>query len=194
MILEYMVKRPSRERWILSASVVALAIVACYTAAIGPSLDTLEGTNEDLRTTETGLALQVRQLNLLRAKTKAAHATLAELKNVPCPWIRAADADALLQEFQAEASGLGLSVTSTIRERVAKIRLTGSAEEVSVLTVRLELSGPPLSVMEMLRRLSRRSIAVGLQELVVKGSTDPPYDVAVTLLVRLPIMEGEKGA
>jgi hypothetical protein len=194
VILEYMVKRPPRERWALAATIVVLGFVACYTAAIGPSLETLDGTRTDLRTTETGLVLQQRQLDLLRAKTKAAHRTLADLRNVPCPWVPADKADGILQELQAEAAGLGLSVSSTIRERVAKMTLKDSPARVSVLMVRLELSGQYASVMELLRRLDKRSIAIGLQDLIVKGNLEPPYNVQVTLLVRLPIVEGEKRA
>jgi hypothetical protein len=44
--------------------------------------------------------------------------------------------------------------------------------------------------MEMLRRLSKGSLAVGLEELSIVGSDEPPYDVLVMLLVRMPVLEG----
>ncbi|HUU09431.1 MAG TPA: type II secretion system protein GspM [Phycisphaerae bacterium] len=192
MLVEFLVKRPVRERYALGGIVVVLVAVGCYTAGIQPALSAMARHEDDLQTTEKVLGLQQRQLNLLRAETKASQKTLDDLKDLPCPWVPTEQADMVLQGFQKEAADLGLSVRSVVRESVTGIQLKDAPRQVSVLLVRLELHGPYASVMEMFRRLSKGALAVGLEELSVKGSDEPPYDVDVVLRVRMPVVEGEK--
>lgn len=192
MLVEFLVKRPVRERYALGGIVAVLVAVGCYTAGIRPALSEMARYEDDLQTTQKVLALQQRQLNLLRAETKASQQTLDNLKDLPCPWVPAEQADVVLQGLQKEAADLGLSVLAVVRESVTGMRLKDAPQEVSVLLVRLELHGPYASVMEMFRRLSKGALAVGLEELSVKGSDEPPYDVDVVLRVRMPVVEGGK--
>jgi type II secretory pathway component PulM len=188
MIIDRLLKRSPRERWILTAAFLALVIVACYVAAVAPSLEALTGARNDLHTIQTNLELQQRQLNWLRAETAASKKALAKLQDVPCPWVPATKADAVIQEFQKQAADLGLSVRSVTRERVVTMKLKDAP--VALLFVRLEMSGSHASVMEILRRLSKGPLAIGLEELSIRGSDEPPYDVGVMVLVRLPVLEG----
>lgn len=191
MLVELLVKRTVRERCALGATVIVLAIVGCYTAGIRPAVEAAKGHEEDLNTTKNVLALQQRQLSLLQAETKASQRTLDQLKDLPCPWVQADKADVVLQGLQKEAENLGLSVRSVVRESVTGIRLKDTLRPVSQLLVRLELDGPYASVMEMFRRLSKGDLAIGLEELSLKGNDGPPFDVTVMLRVRMPIVEGE---
>jgi len=191
MLVELLAKRTARERYALGAIVIVLAVVACYTAGIGPAIEAADGYEQDLQTTEKVLLLQQTQLNLLRAETKASQKTLDRLKDLPCPWVQADRADLVLQEIQKEAQGLGLSVHSVARETVTGLRLEDPVQPVMQLLVRLELDGPYASVMEMFRHLSKGDLAIGLEELSLEGCDVPPYDVAVMLRVRLPVVEGD---
>lgn len=188
MITERLLKRTPRERWVLAAVLLSLVGLACYLSAVAPSLQALAGAKSDLDTIQTSLELQQRQLNWLRAETEASKKALDQLKDVPCPWVPAAKADAVLQNLQKQASDLGLTVRSIVRERMTPMRMKDAP--VSMLYVRLELSGPHAGIMEMLRRLSKGSLAVGLEELSLSGSDDPPYDVLVIVLIRMPVLEG----
>ncbi len=191
MLVEFLVKRAVRERYALGATVIVLAIVGCYTVEIRPAMDAAEGHEGDLRTTEKVLMLQQRQLNLLHAETKASQKTLDQLKDLPCPWVQADKADVVLQELQKEAENLGLSVRSVVRESLTVMRLKDAPRPVLRLLVRLELDGPYASVMEMFRRLSKGDLAVGVEELSLKGNDEPPFDVEVILRVRIPVVEGD---
>jgi len=188
MITERLLKRSPRERWVLTGVLLVLVVLGCYLSAIAPSLQTLGGARNDLDTVQTSLELQQRQLNWLRAETDASKKTLAQLQDIPCPWVPTAKADTVIQGLQRQAGDLGLTVRSIVRERLTGMKLKDAP--VSMLYVRLELSGPHASVMEMLRRLSKGSLAVGLEELSISGSDEPPYDVLVMLLVRIPVLEG----
>lgn len=191
MLVEFLVKRAARERYALGAAIVVLAIVGCYTAGIRPAMDAAEGHEGDLRITEKVLVLQQRQLNLLQAETKASQKTLDRLKDLPCPWVQADKADVVLQELQKEAEALGLSVRSVVRESLTVMRLKDTPRPVLRLLVRLELDGPYASVMEMFRRLGKGDLAIGLEELSLKGNDEPPFDVAVVLRLRMPVVEGD---
>jgi len=190
MILEPLMKRTPRERWTLTAMALALVAVIGYLAAVAPSLNSLDGGRKDLETVRSGLDLQQRQLSWLRTQTESARKTLDELKDVPCPWISADKADGVLQEFQDDAASLGLEVHSMVREPASPARLRGVQMPVSQIVVRLELAGPYSSVLEMMRRMSKKGVAVGLEELCMEGADRPPYDVTVKLVVRLPVVEG----
>ena len=189
MLVEFLVKRAARERYALGATIVVLAIVGCYTAGIRPAMDTAEMHEGNLQTTEKVLVLQQRQLNLLQAETKASQKTLDQLKDLPCPWVQADKADVVLQELQKEAEALGLSVRSVVRESLSGMRLKDAPRPVLRLLVRLELDGPYASVMEMFRRLGKGDLAVGLEELSLKGNDEPPFGVAVVLRLRMPVVE-----
>jgi len=190
MLLDLLVKRAARERYALGMIVIIFAVVACYTAGISPALEAAQGHQEDLGMTEKVLMLQQTQLNLLQAETKASQRTLDQLKDLPCPWVHADRADAVLQEIQKQAEDLGLSVRSLARESVTELRLKDAPRPVLQLLVRLELDGPYASVMEMFRNLSKGNLAIGLEELSLEGTDQPPFDVSVVLRVRLPIVEG----
>ncbi|KPJ76890.1 MAG: hypothetical protein AMK72_08295 [Planctomycetes bacterium SM23_25] len=191
MLVELLVKRTARERYALGAVVVVLAIMACYTAGISPAMDAAAAYQADLDTTEKVLLLQQTQLNLLQAETKASQRTIDQLKDLPCPWVEADRADVVLQEIQKQAEELGLSVRSVARESLTGLRLKEASRPVQQLLVRLELDGPYASVMEMFRRLSKGNLAIGLEELSIEGTDEPPFDVAVVLRVRLPVVEGD---
>lgn len=193
MILEYLVKRSPRERlaWGLAALLVVLLV--CYMAGVGPALQSLDGMREDIQTTHSSLELQQRQLRVLQAETEASHKTLEQLKGVPCPWVTADKADAFLQQWQKEAEDLGLTVRSVIRERQAGLGPKDAAQ-VSTLLVRMEVHGSYASVMTLLGRLGSGQAAVGIEDMVIKGLDEEPYDVEVSLLVRLPVVEGDSHA
>lgn len=191
MLVEQLAKRTARERYALGMIAGVLAVVAFYTAGISPAIDAAEGHKQNLNTTEKVLLLQQTQLNLLRAKTQASQKMLDRLKDLPCPWVHADRANVVLQEIQKEAEGLGLSVHSVSRESVTELRLEDAPRPVLQLLVRLELDGPYASVMELFRRLSKGDLAIGLEELSLEGSNEPPCNVAVTLRVRLPVVEGD---
>ncbi len=193
-MLEYLVRRSPRERWTWGIAALAVVALACYMAGVAPPLESLEGIEEDLATTETGLELQQRQLQILKAETTACEKVLADLKDVPCPWVPAAEADAHLQRWQREAAELGLTVRSVIRERQSDLRLGGEKAPVSILVVRLELHGPYAAVMAMLQRLGQGDAVTGLEELTLKGLDEPPYDVELVVLVRLAVGEGDSHA
>ena len=194
MILEYLVKRSPRERlaWGLTALLVVLLV--SYLAGIGPALRSLDGIRQDVRTTHSSLELQQRQLRVLQAETEAGHKTLERLKDIPCPWVTADKADALLQQWQKEAEDLGLTVRSVIRERQAGFGPKDAAVQVSTLLVRMNVHGPYASVMTLLAHLGGGQTAVGIEDMVIKGLDEEPYDVEVSLLVRLPVVEGESHA
>lgn len=191
MLVDFLIKRPLRERYALGAIIVVLAGVGGYTAGICPALNAADGCEKDLETTEKVLALQQRQLSLLKAETRVSQRTLDQLRDLPCPWVPIEKADVVLQALQKEAAGLGLSVRSIIRESVTGIRLDDAPRPVLLLLVRVELNGPYASVMEMFRRLSKGDLVVGLEELSIRGADEPPYDVEVMLRVRLPVVEEE---
>ncbi len=194
MILEYLAKRTGRERTAWGLTAILLVVVLCYLTGVAPALESYEGAQEDLSTTESSLALQRRQLTALRAETVRCHRILDRLKDVPCPWVPAAKADALLRQWQKEAEDLGLSVHSVIRERQVDMRLQEAAAPVSMLIVQLELHGPYDAVMKLVEKLGEGPVAVGLEEVLIKGFDAEPYDVEVALLVRLPVFEGETDA
>jgi Tfp pilus assembly protein PilO len=192
MITEHLLKRTRRERWVLAGVLLALVVLAGYLSAIAPSLRSLDGVRSDLQTVQSSLDLQKRQLDWLRNETESSKKTLAQLKDVPCPWVPASKADAVIQDLQKQAAELSLSVRSILRERTTGMKLKDAP--VALLFVRLEFTGPHASVMEMLRRLSKGSLAVGLEEISIKATDDHPYDVEVMLLVRLPVLEGANNA
>lgn len=194
MILDYLAKRTSRERAAWGVSALLVVGLVCYLTGVGPALEAYEGVHEDLATTESALALQRRQLTLLRADTVRCNQTLERLKEIPCPWVPTSEADALLQQWQKDAEEIGLSVQSVIRERQVAMRLAGFDTPVSLLVVQLELYGPYEAVMEMLGKLGEGNVAVGMEEITVKGFDTSPYDVEMSLLVRLPVFEGENDA
>jgi hypothetical protein len=188
MIIDHLLKRSPRERWIMAGALLAMVILASYLSAVSPSLQALAAAQGDLQTIQTNLGLQQRQLDWLRGETTASKKTLAQLQDVPCPWVPVDKADAVLQDLQSQAANLGLTVRSVVRERV--IRMKMKEAPVAQLFVRLEMVGPHAGAMEMLRRLSKGPLSVGLEELSIRGSDEPPYDVDVMVLVRLPILEG----
>ena len=194
MILEYLVKRSPRERLAWGLAAILVVLMVCYLAGVGPALEALQGIKEDIRTTNSSLELQHRQLQLLRAETQASYKVLEGLKGVPCPWVTTDKADALLQRWQKEAEDLGLTVRSVIRERQTDLRAKDAGAQVSALFVRFDLHGPYASIMTMLGRLNGGQVAVGIEDLVLKGLDEEPYDVDASLLVRLPVVEGESHA
>jgi len=194
MILEYLLKRSRRDRLILAGAALAVILLAGYVVAVGPSLASLSGARSDLETVQAGLDLQRRQLDWLRTETEARQKTLAQLQDAPCPWISADKVDGVLEELQKAAADLGLTVRAVIREHSEPVRIKEGETQVALLAVRMELSGPYASVAELLRRLGKGPMAVGLQELSIKSADEPPYDVEVALVVRLPVVEGAKHA
>ena len=142
---------------------------------------------------QSGLELQQRQLTVLRAETNACNRTLKTLEGIPCPWVAVDQADAVVQQWQKDAESLGLKVRSVVRERQTPMRLKGTTS-VSLLVVKLEFHGSYANVMKMLARLEEGPTAVGLEEIVLKGLDETPYDVQVELLVRLPVVEGQSHA
>ncbi|MGB2936659.1 MAG: type II secretion system protein GspM [Phycisphaerae bacterium] len=189
MIIEFLIRRQPRERWLLGLTGFALALVGCYVAAISPAREAVAEDDQRLQTMHSNLDLQQRQLTLLRAETVSSHRRLAELADAVPPWIPAAEADALLQQWQALATEVGLTLESVTRESQTPMLLDEGAPAVSLLVVRLEVTGPYGNVMALLRRLSEGTHAVGLEELIVGVSDEPPFDLKVVLLLRLGIAD-----
>lgn len=191
MIIQYLVRRNQRERWLLGLTVLVLAFVACYVATIGPARETVADHESLLVSARANLNLQQRQLMLLRAETATARRSLEELSGAAPPWVNARRADALLQEWQNLAAEVGLTLQSVTRESQAALRLDTGAARVSSVAVRLEVRGPYANVMALLDRLDDGTHAVGLEELDVRIGEEPPFDLAVTLVVRLGLTDEE---
>ncbi|HUX16753.1 MAG TPA: type II secretion system protein GspM [Phycisphaerae bacterium] len=191
MIIQYLVRRNRRERWLLGLTVLVLSVVACYVATIGPAREAVADHESQLVSARANLDLQQRQLTLLRAETAGARRSLEELSGAAAPWVNARRADALLQEWQNLASEVGLTLQSVTRENQAALRLDIGAAHVSSVAVRLEVRGPYANVMALLDRLDDGTHAVGLEELDVRVGEKPPFDLAVTLVVRLGLTNEE---
>ena len=191
MIIQYLVRRNRRERWLLGLTVLALAVVACYVATIGPAREAVADHESQLVSARANLDLQQRQLTLLRAETAGARRSLEELSGAAAPWVNARRADALLQEWQNLAAEVGLTLQSVTRETQAALRLDIGAAHVSSVAVRLEVRGPYANVMALLDRLDDGTHAVGIEELDVRVGEKPPFDLAVTLVVRLGLTDEE---
>ena len=191
MIIQYLIRRNRRERWLLGLTVLALAVVACYVATIGPAREAVADHESQLLSARANLDLQQRQLTLLRAETATARRSLEELSGAMPPWMNARRADALLQEWQNLAAEVGLTLQSVTRENQAALRLDIGAARVSSVAVRLEVHGPYANVMALLDRLDDGTHAVGLEELDVRVGGEPPFDIAVTLVVRLGLTDEE---
>ena len=191
MIIHYLIRRNPRERLVLGLTVFVLAIVACYVATIGPAREAVADHETQLLSAQANLDLQQRQLTLLRAETVAARRSLEELSGAAPPWVNARRADTLLQEWQNLATEVGLTLQSVTRERQIALRLDTGPARVSSVAVRLEVRGPYANVMALLDRLDNGTHAVGLEELDVCVAEAPPFDLAVTLVVRLGLTDEE---
>jgi hypothetical protein len=191
VILQYLVRRNRRERWLLGLTVLVLAVVACYVATISPAREAVADHESQLVSARANLDLQQRQLTLLRAETATARRSLEELSGAAPPWVNARRADALLQEWQNLAAEVGLTLQSVTRENQAALRLDTGAAHVSSVAVRLEVRGPYANVMALLDRLDDGTHAVGLEELDFRVGEEPPFDLAVTLVVRLGLTDEE---
>jgi len=191
VIIQYLVRRNRRERWLLGLTVLVLAVVACYVATISPAREAVADHESRLVSARANLNLQQRQLTLLRAETATARRSLEELSGAAPPWVNARRADALLQEWQNLAAEVGLTLQSVTRENQAALRLDIGAAHVSSVAVRLEVRGPYANVMALLDRLDDGTHAVGLEELDVRVGEEPPFDLAVTLVVRLGLIDEE---
>jgi len=191
VILQYLVRRNRRERGLLGLTVLVLAVVACYVATIGPAREAVADHESQLVSARANLDLQQRQLTLLRAETATARRSLEELSGAAPPWVNARGADALLQEWQNLAAEVGLTLQSVTRESQAALRLDTGAARVSSVAVRLEVRGPYANVMALLDRLDDGTHAVGLEELDFRVGEEPPFDLAVTLVVRLGLTDEE---
>ena len=203
MILQYLVRRNRRERGLLGLTVLVLAVVACYVATIGPAREAVADHESQLVSARANLDLQQCQLTLLRAETATARRSLEELSGAAPPWVNARRADALLQEWQNLAAEVGLTLQSVTRENQAALRLdTGAAPasavspgeadgRVSSVAVRLEVRGPYANVMALLDRLDDGTHAVGIEELDFRVGEEPPFDLAVMLVVRLGLTDEE---
>jgi len=191
VIIQYLVRRNRRERWLLGLTVLVLSVVACYVATIGPAREAVADHESQLVSARANLDLQQRQLTLLRAETAGARRSLEELSGAAAPWVNARRADALLQEWQNLASEVGLTLQSVTRENQAALRLDIGAAHVSSVAVRLEVRGPYANVMALLDRLDDGTHAVGLEDLDVRVGEEPPFDLAVTLVVRLGLTNEE---
>jgi hypothetical protein len=191
VIIQYLVRRNRRERWLLGLTVLVLAVVACYVATIGPAREAVADHESQLVSARANLDLQQRQLTLLRAETATARRSLEELSGAAAPWVNARRADALLQEWQNLAAEVGLTLQSVTRESQAALRLDTGAARVSSVAVRLEVRGPYANVMALLDRLDDGTHAVGIEELDVRVGKEPPFDLAVTLVVRLGLTDEE---
>jgi hypothetical protein len=191
VILQYLVRRNRRERGLLGLTVLVLAVVACYVATIGPAREAVADHESQLVSARANLDLQQRQLTLLRAETATARRSLEELSGAAAPWVNARRADALLQEWQNLAAEVGLTLQSVTRESQAALRLDTGAARVSSVAVRLEVRGPYANVMALLDRLDDGTHAVGLEELDFRVGEKPPFDLAVTLVVRLGLTDEE---
>jgi len=191
VILQYLVRRNRRERWLLGLTVLVLAVVACYVATVGPAREAVADHESQFVSARANLDLQQRQLTLLRAETATARRSLEELSGAAPPWVNARRADALLQEWQNLAAEVGLTLQSVTRESQAALRLDTGAARVSSVAVRIEVRGPYANVMALLDRLDDGTHAVGLEELDVRVGEKPPFDLAVTLVVRLGLTDEE---
>jgi len=191
VIIQYLVRRNRRERGLLGLTVLVLAVVACYVATIGPAREAVADHESQLVSARANLDLQQRQLTLLRAETATARRSLEELSGAAPPWVNARGADALLQEWQNLAAEVGLTLQSVTRESQAALRLDTGAARVSSVAVRLEVRGPYANVMALLDRLDDGTHAVGIEELDVRVGKEPPFDLAVTLVVRLGLTDEE---
>ena len=191
MIIQYLVRRNRRERGLLGLTVLVLAVVACYVATIGPAREAVADHESQLVSARANLDLQQRQLTLLRAETATARRSLEELSGAAAPWVNARRADALLQEWQNLAAEVGLTLQSVTRESQAALRLDTGAAHVFSVAVRLEVRGPYANVMALLDRLDDGTHAVGLEELDFRVGEKPPFDLAVTLVVRLGLTDEE---
>jgi type II secretory pathway component PulM len=191
VIIQYLVRRNRRERWLLGLTVLVLSVVACYVATIGPAREAVADHESQLVSARANLDLQQRQLTLLRAETAVARRSLEELSGAAPPWVNARRADALLQEWQNLAAEVGLTLQSVTRESQAALRLDIGAAHVSRVAVRLEVRGPYANVMALLDRLDDGTHAVGLEQLDVRVGEEPPFDLAVTLVVRLGLTDEE---
>ncbi len=191
MIVQYLIRRNKRERWMLGAVGLALAAVACYVAVIAPARQAVADHQEQLLTTEANLNLQQRQLTLLRAETAAARKNLEALADASPPWVTAVEADALLQQWQRLAVEVGLALESVSRERQAPVQMDTGPARVSVLTVRLEVRGPYANVMAFMRRIEEGPQAVGLELLDVQVGETAPFDLRASLMVRLGVLAEE---
>jgi len=191
VILQYLVRRNRRERGLLGLTVLVLAVVACYVATIGPAREAVADHESQLVSARANLDLQQRQLTLLRAETATARRSLEELSGAAPPWVNARRADALLQEWQNLAAEVGLTLQSVTRESQAALRLDTGAAHVFSVAVRLEVRGPYANVMALLDRLDDGTHAVGLEELDFRVGEKPPFDLAVTLVVRLGLTDEE---
>jgi type II secretory pathway component PulM len=191
VIIQYLVRRNRRERWLLGLTVLVLAVVACYVATIGPAREAVADHESQLVSARANLDLQQRQLTLLRAETATARRSLEELSGAAPPWVNARRADALLQEWQNLAAEVGLTLQSVTRESQAALRLDTGAARVSSVAVRLEVRGPYANVMALLDRLDDGTHAVGLEELDIRVGEEPPFDLAVILVVRLGLTDEE---
>ena len=191
MIIQYLVRRNRRERGLLGLTVLVLAVVECYVATIGPAREAVADHESQLVSARANLDLQQRQLTLLRAETATARRSLEELSGAAPPWVNARRADALLQEWQNLAAEVGLTLQSVTRESQAALRLDTGAARVSSVAVRLEVRGPYANVMALLDRLDDGTHAVGLEELDFRVGEEPPFDLAVMLVVRLGLTDEE---
>jgi len=191
VIIQYLVRRNRRERGLLGLTVLVLAVVACYVATIGPAREAVADHESQLGSARANLDLQQRQLTLLRAETATARRSLEELSGAAPPWVNARRADALLQEWQNLAAEVGLTLQSVTRENQAALRLDTGAARVSSVAVRLEVRGPYANVMALLDRLDDGTHAVGIEELDFRVGKEPPFDLAVTLVVRLGLTDEE---
>jgi len=192
MIIEQLIKRPARERRIMVFALLVVVGIVGYLSVVAPAVESLNGVESDLATTQSGLDFQERQLKSLRAETEASQKIVAEFKDMACPWIAAGKADSIMQEFQKEAASLGLTVKSMVRERAGGLKLKDPKVPVSALMVRLDVAGPYTGVVELLRRLNKRSIAVGVDDLSIRGLDEPPFEVDVSILMKIPVAEGGK--
>jgi len=191
VIIQYLVRRNRRERGLLGLTVLVLAVVACYVATIGPAREAVADHESQLVSARANLDLQQRQLTLLRAETATARRSLEELSGAAPPWVNARRADALLQEWQNLAAEVGLTLQSVTRENQAALRLDTGAARVSSVAVRLEVRGPYANVMALLDRLDDGTHAVGIEELDFRVGEEPPFDLAVMLVVRLGLTDEE---
>ena len=191
MITHYLIRRNPRERWALGLTVFVLAVVACYVATIGPTREAVADHETQLLSARANLDLQQRQLTLLRAETVAARRSLEGLSGAAAPWVNTRHANALLQEWQNLATEVGLTLQSVTREQPNALRLDTKPARVSSVAVRLEVRGPYANVMALLDHLDNGIHAVGLEELDVCVAETPPFDLAVTLVVRLGLADEE---
>jgi hypothetical protein len=175
----------------LGAVGLILAAVACYVAVIAPAREAVADHGQQLTSTQGNLGLQQRQLMLLRAETAAARKRLEELAGASPPWATPTEADALLQRWQRLAAEVGITLESVSREHQTPLVMDTGPASVSVLTVRLEARGPYANVMALVGRLKEGPEAIGLETLDVLVAEEPPFDLRMSLVVRLGISAEE---